>query len=35
MIAVAINGSPRKQWNTAMLLEQALEGAASQGRRRV
>jgi multimeric flavodoxin WrbA len=27
----AINGSPRKQWNTAMLLSRALEGAASQG----
>jgi multimeric flavodoxin WrbA len=29
---IAINGSPRKKWNTAMLLEHALEGAASQGR---
>ncbi|MCX6690262.1 MAG: flavodoxin family protein [Methanoregula sp.] len=29
---IAINGSPRKKWNTAMLLEKALEGAASQGR---
>ncbi len=28
---LAINGSPRKQWNTAMLLNKALEGAASQG----
>jgi multimeric flavodoxin WrbA len=28
---VAINGSPRKKWNTAMLLEKALEGAASAG----
>jgi len=27
----AINGSPRKRWNTATLLEQALAGAASQG----
>lgn len=27
----AINGSPRKSWNTAKLLEKALEGAASQG----
>jgi len=27
----AINGSPRKNWNTAQLLEQALAGAASQG----
>ena len=31
MKAVAINGSPRKKWNTATLLEKALEGAASQG----
>jgi len=31
MRAVAINGSPRKKWNTAILLEKALEGAASQG----
>ena len=28
---IAINGSPRKKWNTAMLLENALEGAKSQG----
>jgi multimeric flavodoxin WrbA len=28
---IAINGSPRKKWNTAMLLEKALEGAESQG----
>jgi multimeric flavodoxin WrbA len=28
---IAINGSPRKTWNTAMLLEKALEGAESQG----
>jgi multimeric flavodoxin WrbA len=28
---LAINGSPRKKWNTATLLEKALEGAASQG----
>jgi multimeric flavodoxin WrbA len=27
----ALNGSPRKTWNTAVLLEKALEGAASQG----
>jgi len=27
----AINGSPRKKWNTAKLLEEALKGAASQG----
>jgi len=26
---LAINGSPRKKWNTATLLEKALEGAAS------
>ncbi|MBV7276375.1 flavodoxin family protein [Clostridium sp. PL3] len=31
MKVVAINGSPRKQWNTATLLNKALEGAASQG----
>jgi multimeric flavodoxin WrbA len=29
---IAINGSPRKKWNTAMLLEHTLEGAASQGK---
>jgi multimeric flavodoxin WrbA len=28
---LAINGSPRKKWNTAMLLEKALEGSASLG----
>ena len=28
---IAINGSPRKKWNTAMMLEKAIEGAASQG----
>jgi len=28
---IAINGSPRKKWNTAMMLEKGLEGAASQG----
>jgi multimeric flavodoxin WrbA len=28
---IAINGSPRKKWNTATLLERALAGAASQG----
>ena len=26
MKAIAINGSPRKKWNSAMLLEKALEG---------
>ncbi|MGB9978917.1 flavodoxin family protein [Methanobacterium sp.] len=31
MNLIAINGSPRKKWNTAMLLENALEGAESQG----
>jgi multimeric flavodoxin WrbA len=28
---MAFNGSPRKTWNTATLLQKALEGAASQG----
>ena len=28
---MAFNGSPRKKWNTAMLLEKALEGAESKG----
>jgi multimeric flavodoxin WrbA len=31
MKILAINGSPRKKWNTATLLEKALEGAASKG----
>ena len=31
MKIMAFNGSPRKEWNTATLLEKALEGAASQG----
>jgi len=31
MKALAINGSPRKGWNTTTLLNKALEGAASQG----
>jgi multimeric flavodoxin WrbA len=31
MKVLAINGSPRKKWNTATLLEKALEGAASKG----
>ncbi len=31
MKVMAFNGSPRKTWNTATLLGQALEGAASQG----
>ncbi|MHB8062902.1 MAG: flavodoxin family protein [Ruminiclostridium sp.] len=31
MKVLAFNGSPRKDWNTAMLLRHSLEGAASQG----
>ena len=31
MRLLAINGSPRKGWNTATLLNKAMEGAASQG----
>jgi len=31
MKVLAINGSPRKKWNTATLLEHALKGAASKG----
>ncbi len=31
MKCLAINGSPRKKWNTATLLQKALEGAASVG----
>jgi len=31
MKVIAFNGSPRKTWNTSMLLEKALEGAAVQG----
>ena len=31
MKVLAINGSPRKQWNTATLLNKALEGAYSKG----
>lgn len=31
MKVIAINGSPRKEWNTATLLKKALEGAESQG----
>ena len=31
MKIIAVNGSPRKQWNTATLLEKAIEGAASRG----
>lgn len=31
MKAIAINGSPRKDWNTVTLLKKSLEGAASAG----
>jgi multimeric flavodoxin WrbA len=31
MTIIAINGSPRKNWNTSTLLARALEGAASEG----
>jgi multimeric flavodoxin WrbA len=31
MNVLGINGSPRKTWNTAMMLEKALEGARSKG----
>jgi len=31
--AIGVNGSPRKKWNTATLLEKALEGAWSEGAR--
>ncbi len=31
MKVFGVNGSPRKKWNTAILLNKALEGAASQG----
>lgn len=31
MKAIAINGSPRKGWNTEMVLESALKGAAEAG----
>jgi multimeric flavodoxin WrbA len=30
---MAINGSPRREWNTATLLKQALAGAAAEGAR--
>ncbi len=30
-IALFINGSPRKQWNTAQLLQKAMEGAKDAG----
>ena len=31
MKAIAINGSPRKNWNTDLLLQQALKGASDAG----
>jgi multimeric flavodoxin WrbA len=31
MTIMAFNGSPRKKWNTATLLQKALDGAGSQG----
>lgn len=31
MKVIAINGSPRKKWNTATLIEHALKGAESEG----
>lgn len=31
MNVIGINGSPRKEWNTATLVAKALEGAAAQG----
>jgi multimeric flavodoxin WrbA len=31
MRAIAVNGSPKKNWNTASLLEHALAGAAKDG----
>lgn len=31
MKVLALNGSPRKSWNTHILIEKALEGAASEG----
>jgi multimeric flavodoxin WrbA len=31
MKLIAVNGSPRKQWNTAQLLEKVVEGAKSAG----
>jgi multimeric flavodoxin WrbA len=31
MKAIGVNGSPRKKWNTATLLEKALKGAGAQG----
>ena len=31
MKAIAINGSPRKSWNTDLILQEALKGAADAG----
>ena len=31
MKIIAINGSPRRRWNTAQLCQAALEGAAAAG----
>ena len=31
MKVIAVNGSPRKTWNTATLLQKALDGAKSVG----
>jgi len=31
MKAIAVNGSPRKNWNTGILLKRAIDGAASVG----
>lgn len=31
MKAIAVNGSPRRNWNTAVLLQKALDGAESAG----
>lgn len=31
MKVIAVNGSPRKKWNTATLLQKTIDGAASQG----
>lgn len=31
MKVIGINGSPRKQWNTAQVLQKALDGAAANG----
>jgi hypothetical protein len=33
-LVIAINASPRKKWNTAMLLGEALKGASEEGFRR-